>query len=449
MKRASFYTIGCKLNIYETESLKGVFHRNGYEIVTEGERADVCVINTCTVTERGDADCRQVIRRAVRDKGCGGMVVVTGCYAQRDPEALAALEGVDLIVGNREKANLLTYVEAAMVEREAACRVAVGRDPTIDDFLDLDPSFHGDLTRATLKVQDGCDEHCTYCIIPQVRGGSRSRPLSQIIERAQEIAREGYKEIALTGVNTGSYHDRGASLIDLIKALDRVEGLHRIRLNSLEPRSVTDDLIDCAAGMEKVCHHFHIPLQSGDDAILHRMGRRYDTRYYAERVDRIVRSLPDAAIGADVMVGFPGEDDEAFERTVRFIDELPLIYLHVFTYSSREGTPSVRMGGRVGSQQKVERSAVLRELSRKKREAFLRGFIGERVEVLVEAKRSPTTGRLTGLTGNYIRVHVETADGRRQTADRVEEDLVNRIVETTLLETQNGFAVGALRRVVV
>ena len=433
-KKAAFYTVGCKLNIYETESLKSIFDKNGYQIVAPDEGADVYVINTCTVTSYGDSDCRKLIRRAVRNKK-DGKVVVTGCYAQRNPLEIAEIPGVDLVLGNREKGRLVEYVNS--VESGNGSNIFVSDNPQPAEFIDFHTSYKSNLTRATLKLQDGCDEHCTYCIIPRVRGRSISRPLSDIVDQTKRLVASGYREVALTGVNTGSYGldlEEDVVLLDVLKKLDRIDGLLRIRMNSLEPGCVSDDLIDFAADSEKICRHFHVPLQSGDDIVLRRMGRSYRTGYYAETIGKIADKIKGCAIGADVMVGFPGEDEDGFLNSYRFIEEIPLTYLHVFSYSQREGTPAVRMKGHVSPEIKAERSKSMRQLSRKKRIDFQNSFLGKGLEVLVEDNRDSKTGLLTGLSDNYIRVRLD-----------VDEDRVNEIVAADMVWTEGEAVLGEVK----
>jgi threonylcarbamoyladenosine tRNA methylthiotransferase MtaB len=425
MRTAAFYTLGCKLNNSDTERLKSQFYRNGFRIVGFDSPSNLYVINTCTVTGRADADSRQIIRRAVRRKGEKGLVVVTGCYAQRDPETLASVPGVDLVLGQREKSNLLQYVEERLDQTGIAEKIIVSDNPDVLEFIDFDTNIVGFdraiipplRTRATLKIQDGCAENCTFCIIPKVRGGNRSRPLQEILDEARRFVDAGYREVALTGVNTGLYGedlDHSLGLLDVVKGLEKIRGIRRIRLNSMEPRCVTDELIDFAANSEKICRHFHIPLQSGDDEVLKRMGRRYRTSFYMELIEKIDRKIPGVCFGADVMVGFPGENDDQFQNTVQLIEDLPLTYLHVFSYSEREGTPALRLEGRVHSRVKGERSRRLRELSKNLREKFHREFIRQKVEILVEGREAD--GCFSGLTDNFIRVHF---DGKRAWVNKI------------------------------
>ena len=400
--RVALQNIGCKLNHYEIEALKHGFDRRGYEIVPFDAKADIYVVNTCTVTGAGDADSRKAVRRAQRTNPLA-KVVATGCYAQRRPDELRRA-GADLVIGNGEKADLLTHLEAHLAGRET---------PQIDErpfrnsnFLHIDSVVEQGRTRGMLQVQDGCDEHCTYCIIPTVRGASASRAADEILDQASRMAAAGYRELALTGVHTGSYGgDQNSSdaLVGLLQRLESIEGLDRLRLNSIEPAYVSDALVDYAAASSKFCHHFHIPLQSGDNHMLKRMGRHYTRAHYAERVEKIAAAIPDCAIGADVMVGFPGEREEHFANTYALIADLPMTYLHVFPFSLRHGTPAAKLGDHQSKQTKSERSRRLIQLGKEKRLTFNRRFVGAKLEALVENRRDKATALAVGMSDNYIK----------------------------------------------
>ena len=316
--RVALQNVGCKLNAYEVEALAHRLTERGYSVVPFGSEADVYVVNTCTVTGAGDADSRKAVRRA-RRRNPSAEVVATGCYAQRRPADLTAA-GADLVVGNGQKAQLVELLEAHLAGAEIPAPSTTR--PRTEQFLAIDGAVPQGRTRGSLQIQDGCDEHCTYCIIPAVRGHSASRPAAEVVAQAQRMVAAGYRELALTGVHTGRYgFDQGQpeALVELLAALEQIDGLERIRLNSIEPGYVTDALIDQAAASSAICRHFHVPLQSGDDHILKRMGRRYTRAYYAERIERIVSRIPDCAIGADVMVGFPGETDAHFAQTTLLV----------------------------------------------------------------------------------------------------------------------------------
>ena len=408
MPRVSFYTLGCKLNYAETSTLQRDFEARRFETVSFGEAADVTVINTCTVTEEADRKCRQTVRRALRANP-DAFVIVTGCYAQLQPDVLAAIEGVDAVLGASEKFRLFHLIDE--FSKGEATQIAVS---CIDEATTFGPAFSsGERTRAFLKVQDGCDYSCAFCTIPLARGRSRSQPVAETVQQARYLANQGYREIVLSGINIGLYgedlrgEDQGSSLLPLLQALDEVDGIDRFRISSIEPNLLTDAIIDFVAASRRFQPHFHIPLQSGDDYVLGKMRRRYRRGLYAERVARIKRLMPHACVGADVIVGFPAEDEARFETTYRFIQDLPLAYLHVFTYSERADTVAVAQPERTGgtSVPKAERSRrnrMLRILSEKKRHAFYQAHhLDVRPVLWEEAERG---GAMHGFTDNYIKV---------------------------------------------
>jgi threonylcarbamoyladenosine tRNA methylthiotransferase MtaB len=403
MSRVSFYTLGCKLNWAETSTLERQFHQRDFTTVPFEEPADVTVVNTCSVTREADRKCRNIIRRALRANP-DAFVIVTGCYAQLRPDEIAAVDGVDVVLGADEKFRLFQLVEEFTKKQRTQIEVSC-----IDECTSFGPAFSAtERTRAFLKVQDGCDYSCSFCTIPLARGRSRSHAPDDVVSEAHEIARRGFKEIVLTGVNIGLYgQDRESSLLDLIRRLDRVDGIRRYRISSIEPNLLTDAIIDFVGASNCFQPHFHIPLQSGDDYVLGKMRRRYRSRTYEERVARVIDCMPHAGIGADVIVGFPAEDDEHFENTYRFLNELPVTYLHVFSYSERPETAAVEhpdhMGGRrVIESERSRRSKVLRILSKKKEEEHYRRHLGGEREVLWE--ETPRDGSMLGYTDNYIRV---------------------------------------------
>jgi threonylcarbamoyladenosine tRNA methylthiotransferase MtaB len=425
----ALHHVGCKLNQAEIEALAHAFGRRGYEVVPFTGTADVYVVNTCTVTGSGDADSRRAVRRALRANP-EAIVVATGCYAQRRPDELRRA-GVHLVVGNGQKARLLDHLDALHDGREGPT-FDPADPPRTQTFLQIEGSVPQGRTRGTVQVQDGCDEHCTYCIIPKVRGKSVSRPVPEILTQARRMIDSGYRELALTGVNTGSYgKDRGETdgLTRLVTELLRLEGLERLRLNSIEPGELSDALIDLAAATPRICRHFHVPLQSGDDAVLRRMGRRYTRAAYSDRIERLAAAIPDCAIGADVMVAFPGESDAAFANTAGLLADLPLTYLHVFPYSRRVDTAAIRLAG--GHDRVTARSRARRliELGHRKRLAFHRGFMGRRLRILVEDRPDEGSGMAVGLSDNYIKVLVSGESARpNELVDvrviAVQEDLV-------------------------
>ena len=402
MLRVSFHTLGCKLNYAETSTIAREFEKRGFEIVPFGQMADVTVINTCTVTEQAEQKCRNAIRRALRANP-EAFIIVTGCYAQLRPEDIARIPGVDVVLGAREKFLLFDIVDDFSKEGKTQIHVSC-----IDEVNTFGPAYAaGERTRAFLKIQDGCDYTCTFCTIPQARGRSRSLERSRVVAQAEEIARMGYQEIVLSGVNIGLYgQDQGTHLLELLQDLDRVEGIRRYRISSIEPNLLTDEIIAFVAASEKFQPHFHIPLQSGDNYVLRKMARRYRRELYAERVHTIKSLMPHACIGVDVIVGFPAEDEARFQHTYRFLNELPVSYLHVFTYSERPGTPAVthleRFGMPIPPSERQRRSHMLRMLSQKKRLAFYQEHEGTRRPVLWETAEKD--GLMFGYTDNYIRV---------------------------------------------
>ena len=410
----AFNTLGCKLNFSETSTIGRQFAKAGYTAIPFDEAADVYVINTCSVTDFADKKCRQIVRRALKTAP-DAFIIVTGCYAQLKPDEIAEIPGVDMVMGAGEKFKILDYIDD-LKKLPGKGIVHAGEIKTVNSFENAF-SF-GDRTRSFLKVQDGCSYKCTFCTIPQARGASRSNTIESIIHNAQEIATLGAKEIILTGVNIGDFGNgteviegvrpkKEALFIDLIKELDQVEGIERFRISSIEPNLLTEEIIRFVAKSKRFMPHFHIPLQSGNNRILKEMKRRYNRELFAERVDAIKKVMPHACIGVDVIVGFPGETDEDFKDTYRFIQDLDVSYLHVFTYSERPNTPAVEMEGRVDMQERRARNQMLRILSEKKRAAFYSSFQDQPSEVLVEQSRKE--GVLTGFTKNYIKVELPEA----------------------------------------
>ncbi|MDA0378765.1 MAG: tRNA (N(6)-L-threonylcarbamoyladenosine(37)-C(2))-methylthiotransferase MtaB [Bacteroidetes bacterium] len=403
MSTVAFHTLGCKLNFAETGTMAEQFRQRDFAAVPFGEAADVVVLNTCTVTDEADRKCRQAIRKALRANP-EAFVIVTGCFAQLRPEEVAGIDGVDLVLGANEKFNLFAYLDALDKQEQTQIEVSC-----IDDVTAFGAAYSAsERTRAFLKVQDGCDYTCSFCTIPQARGRSRSDTIPGVVRQAEAIAEAGYREIVLSGVNIGLFgQERGEELLDLLRELDRVEGIDRFRISSCEPNLLTDDIVDFVAGSRAFMPHFHLPLQSGDDFVLGKMRRRYRRDLYSERVDQIMRLLPDAAIGVDVIVGFPAETPERFENTFTFLADLPISYLHVFTYSERPDTVAVdqldRMGGGVvPKQERSQRNRRLRLLSEKKRAAFYTRFLGSERPVLWEDM--DRDGWMSGFTDNHVRV---------------------------------------------
>ncbi|WP_297888116.1 tRNA (N(6)-L-threonylcarbamoyladenosine(37)-C(2))-methylthiotransferase MtaB [uncultured Capnocytophaga sp.] len=404
MKKVAFYTLGCKLNFSETSTIARSFEEDGYIRVDFDDPADIYVINTCSVTENADKQFKQIVRKALKTNPKAFLVAV-GCYAQLKPEELASVDGVDLVLGAKEKFNITQYIDDLTKNNEGivhSCEISE------TDFYVGSYSI-GDRTRAFLKVQDGCDYKCTYCTIPMARGISRSDTIENIIANAKKISDKGIKEIVLTGVNIGDYgkgefgnkkHEH--TFLELVQALDNVEGIERLRISSIEPNLIKDETIDFIAQSKSFVPHFHIPLQSGSNDILKKMKRRYLRELYVSRVAKIREVMPDACIGVDVIVGFPGETDEHFLETYHFLNELDISYLHVFTYSERDNTEAVLMDGVVPDAVRAKRSKMLRGLSAKKRNAFYESQLGKEKTVLFEGDNKQ--GYIHGFTENYVKV---------------------------------------------
>ena len=419
-KRAAYFTLGCKLNFSETSTFGKMLSEMGVRTAAKGEPADICVINTCSVTDVADHKCRQAIHRLVRENP-DAFVVVTGCYAQLEPEKVSKIAGVDLVLGSNEKANLIQFLSDAFINRSDTPSYKTVKTKDIKTFA---PSCsRGNRTRFFLKVQDGCDYFCTYCTIPYARGFSRNPSIASLVAQAEEAVSEGGKEIVLTGVNIGDFgKTTNEHFLDLVKALDGVEGISRYRISSLEPDLLTDELIDYCAQSRAFMPHFHIPLQSGSDTVLRLMHRHYDRQLFADKIHRIKEVMPDAFIGVDVMVGCRGETPECFEETYTFLDSLDVTQLHVFPYSERPGTSALSIPYVVSDADKRERSQRLLALSDQKTQAFYQKYIGQDAEVLFE---KATRGRaMHGFTRNYIRVELSPAMAR--------EDYDNQLIQVRL-----------------
>ncbi len=427
MKTVSFHTLGCKLNFAETSTVERQFVERGFQIVGFHEQTEICVINTCSVTQRTDKECRQIIRGALR-MSPNAFVVVTGCYAQLKPEEIARIPGVDLVLGTNEKFKIFDYADGFIKNNHPSIFVS-----PISEIESFGPASSFDTdgrTRAFLKVQDGCDYTCSFCVIPFARGASRSEPLEVTVAQATELVRQGYKEIVLTGVNVGDYGKKYVtSIFVLLKELDKIDGICRVRISSIEPNLLKRDMIEYIAQSEKVCHHFHIPLQSGHNEILRLMQRRYTVEHYYRLIHTIKELIPDCGIGVDVIVGFPGETNAYFEETYRFIRELPIAYLHVFSYSERLDTGALNLPGSVDPKIRHERSERLRMLGAKKKYQFYSEILGKTLPVLLE--REKKEGRMFGFTDNYVRVSVE-----------YDQHLVNEIADVKLMGIADNVAVG-------
>ena len=418
-KKAAYYTLGCKLNFSETSTFGKMLSEMGVSAAQKGERADICLINTCSVTEVADHKCRQAIHRMVREHP-GAFVVVTGCYAQLEPERISKIDGVDLVLGSNEKANLIQFLSDAFIHRDTAPSHVLRSLPAqyktekTRDIKTFAPSCsRGNRTRYFLKVQDGCDYFCTYCTIPYARGFSRNSTIESLVAQAEEAVQEGGKEIVLTGVNIGDFgKTTGERFVDLVKALDQVEGISRYRISSMEPDLLSDELIDYCAKSRAFMPHWHIPLQSGSDTVLKLMHRHYDRQLFADKIHRIKEVTPDAFIGVDVMVGCRGETPECFEETYEFLKALDVTQLHVFPYSERPGTSALSIPYVVSDTDKRLRSQRLLELSEQKTQAFYERYIGTEAEVLFE--KAPRGKAMHGFTPNYVRVELPASAAREE-----------------------------------
>lgn len=424
MKKVSFHTLGCKLNFSETSEIGRQLEEAGFERVPFGTPADVTVIHTCTVTGAADRKTRQAIHKAIHVSP-DAFIVAMGCYAQLKPEEIASWEGVDLVLGTSDKFDLVNYLTDTRKKQNAeihSCEIA-GQD----NFFPAHST--SERTRAFLKVQDGCDYPCSYCTIPKARGKSRNPYISILVDQARELADKGLREIVLTGVNIGDFgKSTGESFLDLCKQLDEVEGILRYRISSIEPNLITDDLIRFVAESRRFAPHFHIPLQSGSDKILKLMRRRYLREVFANRVQTIRQLIPDAAVGADIITGFPGETDEDFEDGRTFIESLPLAYLHVFTYSERPGTPASEMTGKIPERIRNERSRILHQTGARIKSAFYQSLVGQQRLVIFEEKRKD--GTIGGFTDNYAEITVPWSSGLEHhehlvKIDRLEGEILN------------------------
>lgn len=407
MKKVAFYTLGCKLNYSESSSIGRMFEEKGYSKVEFNENPDIFIINTCSVTENADKKCRKIVREAQKINA-DGYVAIIGCYAQLKPKEISEIPGVDAVLGAAEKFRLVELIDT--FEKTPSGQPAQVIASTIDNAVEYHTSYSlNDRTRTFLKVQDGCDYPCAYCTIPLARGKSRSDSIENIVKAARDIAARDVKEIVLTGVNIGDFGLRNGvreeTFMDLVKALDEVEGIERFRISSIEPNLLTDEIIEFVAQSKRFAPHFHIPLQSGSNKVLGLMKRRYKRELYTERVAKIKSLMPDCCIGVDVIVGHPGETSELFEETYHFLNELEVSYLHVFTYSERENTTALAIRPIVPKSDRAERSKMLHILSDKKKRFFYESQIGKEGKVLFEDEVQ--NGQMLGFTGNYVRVAVK------------------------------------------
>lgn len=409
-KKVALYTLGCKLNFSETSSIARMFEEEGFARVDFNDTPDVYVINTCSVTENADKKCKQLVKKALKINA-DAYIAIIGCYAQLKPEEIARIEGVDMVLGASEKFKIITHFDQLQKEQET--KVHASKIKEVKDFM---PSYsEGDRTRAFLKIQDGCDYFCSFCTIPLARGKSRNNSVTETVKVAKQVALTDAKEVVLTGVNIGDFGQGGEeNFYQLVQELDQIEGIDRFRISSIEPNLLTNEIIDFVATSDKFMPHFHIPLQSGCDNILKSMRRKYDTQLYRDRVHKIKSVMPHACIGVDVIVGFPGETKADFEQTHQFLNDLPVSYLHVFTYSERQNTTAVKLGGSVPKVDRSERSKILHMLSDKKKRFFYEQHLQQSFNVLFEKEEHGDF--LNGFTENYIKVKVPYS-----------EDLSNKI----------------------
>ncbi|WP_251554796.1 tRNA (N(6)-L-threonylcarbamoyladenosine(37)-C(2))-methylthiotransferase MtaB [Neobacillus muris] len=439
MPTVAFHTLGCKVNHYETEAIWQLFKQEGYERTDFEATSDVYVINTCTVTNTGDKKSRQVIRRAVR-KNPDAVICVTGCYAQTSPAEIMAIPGVDIVVGTQDRVKMLTYIEQYKQERQPINGVGNIMKNRVYEELDV-PSFT-DRTRASLKIQEGCNNFCTFCIIPWARGLMRSRDPQEVIRQAQQLVDAGYKEIVLTGIHTGGYGEdmKDYNLAMLLRDLEaQVKGIERLRISSIEASQISDEVIEVIKNSNIVVRHLHIPIQSGSNTVLKRMRRKYNMEFFAERLERLKEALPGLAVTSDVIVGFPGETEEEFMETYNFIKEHKFSELHVFPYSKRTGTPAARMEDQVDEEVKNERVHRLITLSDQLAKEYASQFEGEVLEVIPEEKfrENPNSGLIEGYTDNYLRVVFEGS-----------EDLIGKLVKVKITKAGYPFNEGQFVRVI-
>ena len=421
-KKVAFYTLGCKLNFSETSTLARLFEEGGYAKVDFEENPDVFIINTCSVTENADKKCKQLVKRALKINS-EALIAIVGCYAQLKPEEIGKIPGVDIVLGANEKFNVLDHLE----KLETKPGKSIIKYDSIKKTTEFIPSFSfGDRTRSFLKVQDGCDYFCTFCTIPLARGKSRNATIEQTVNEARKIAATDVKEIVLTGVNIGDFGQDGSeNFHELVLALDEVEGIERFRISSIEPNLLSNEIIDfCLNKSKRFVPHFHIPLQSGSNAMLKAMRRKYERELYAERVETIKRKNPDCCIGVDVIVGFPGETDEEFSKTVEFLKDLDISYLHVFTYSERANTTAIKMGDSVPMDIRRERSKILHLLSDRKKRHFYEQNIVQFRTALIESEQDE--GWMYGFTDNYVKVRIP-----------FDLSLANKLVEVKLTKVNS------------
>ena len=407
MKKVAFITLGCKVNQYETNAMAQQFIEKGYKIVEHTEKADIYIVNTCTVTNMSDRKSRQMLRRE-KELNKDAIIVACGCYAQTAKEELEQMEEIDLVLGNNEKKDIVKYVEKYIESKIPEIKTEDVMQQK--EFIEFGDVIFTEKTRAVIKIQDGCDRFCSYCIIPYARGRVRSRKPEHVISEITEIAKNGIKEVVITGIHIASYgkdFNNGYKLIDLLEEINKVEGIERIRLGSIEPLIITEEFVERLKKLEKVCHQFHLSLQSGCDETLKRMNRRYTTEQFKEIAHLLRKNFSDAVLTTDIIVGFPGESEEEFETTYKFLEEIKFYKMHIFKYSPRKGTKAEKMENQIDGNKKEERSKKLIELSNKNEREYNQKYIGQDVEVLFEEEKN---GVWQGHTKNYILAHYKTSE---------------------------------------
>lgn len=432
--KVAFSTLGCRVNVYESEAMAEKFIREGYEVVDASEAADVYVINTCTVTNMGDKKSRQIISRA-RRLNENSIIAVVGCYSQIAPKEVSEIPGVDVVLGTRNKGDVVYYVNKARDEGKS--QVHVEGVLKNKKFEELNIEEYQDKTRAFLKIQDGCNRFCTYCIIPYSRGSVCSKDPKKVLEEVSKLAEHGFKEIILSGIHTASYGldlEGNVNLIDIIEEIEKVEGIERIRIGSIEPAFFTPEVIEKIKKFKKLCPHFHLSLQSGCDATLKRMNRRYTAQEYADSVKLLRETMPDVSITTDVIVGFPGETEEEFNETYEFLKNIKLTKTHVFKYSPRKGTKASDMQDQIDGSIKEKRSKMLIELSNKNEKEFIEKFIGTEMDVLIETEAKGQEGMYEGYTRNYIKVQVPCSCA----------DVTGKIVDIEIIKSENEYGIAKL-----
>lgn len=429
MKKVAFYTLGCKVNQYETEAMSELFLNSGYEICNFDNFADIYVINTCTVTSMSDRKSRQIIRRA-KKQNSDAIVIVTGCYSQTNPQSVLEIEGVNLVLGTKDRKNIVTLAENTKNTDKLSF---VGDIMKTHSFEELEISHYEERTRAFIKIQEGCNQFCSYCIIPYARGPIRSREMNDVISETERLVNNGYSEIIYTGIHVASYGlDTGEpKLADLLKKANKIEGLKRIRLSSIEPMTLDEEFVKNISECDKLCHHFHLSLQSGCDETLKRMNRKYTTKEYKKIVDGLRKNYPDVAITTDIMTGFPGETDEEFSKTLEFVKEISFADAHIFQYSQRNGTTAAKRPDQISPEIKEQRSKELIKICKKSQDDFISSFIGKTMEVLFE--QPSENGYFEGKTSNYITVYVKT-----------EQNLQSIYKNVLIKEAENQIAYGII-----